>query len=1414
MDGIDPSPTSKVIIQCIDPNNLYDSLEPRLSARSPLRNLHWKSPNRPLRSIPNLNISLSREDKSTGSQPTFRRHQIPGLRETPYVKLYLLRCDDRETYKEKARKELKQWVKSQTSQPEGKSSNKNQEDHDAFEWLIVHVVLANTAAASQPKSSKHISLETADSTDSVNSKSKWPGKSSSTIFDKLRADFSSSSKSPITRVAQVRIPGPNDKSATLSPAEIEEQWQDLIESLKLCILRSFDARVAQYEFDIRERDNQRALPGWNFCTFFVLKEGLAKGFESVGLLDDALAVYDELSLGLDGLVKEQAHNGDHDDSGALLNFSKESKNLIRTALDLASPGISPHKGERKLELARILIADRDDFPFDVDRKNYRNLILSNDVSALDLRIYLFTRELEILIRQGRGELSKSSAPDNNGADLNIIADLTERAVQFINLAARSLRLELYNAWGGQEGLSEEELHTQDVVTGNIVMTWEWRAAMQVLGLVSPALGLEVEYGAGSVSLDPVELSRDVERKSDQARNHVNLLSVALEPRASSRDRSQGPNRRISVIPDETNSRQIIFSRPGSERLALWISKLVIVARHALGNLEAIRPWKRQMKQAALNMAKHGTSDIVNGNTKTKTVPTSQKESDLATETHKEWMAGLTSSTVLAAASSKSAFLDLYGLLSVLAYRVAADAKNHRIAQQVLKDLVEMEYAQEEYLIAARFLNSILGPLPQSSYRPSDGYLLEIYADCLNHLDKPNERARCLIACLQWMSQGRPVGLSPRTSATNQHYVDQLFHVVHAINATTLPLTALFRPPTVSSTISHHDGKDGFILSMGIRPLSDTSTPLLDEVKMRLICQDGNEPRFIMLKISSKVGIDAAGTNVLLETPVAAHGWYIPDELEINIGKLRLLHHFRSIQDDGSTQPDERPDHRSSVNPILIYPRYRSLEVKVKPAPLIHLGESRRLLVQITPGYNDVKQCKLRLKTATAGLRLNIHDSKLLGEGRPSTSLRTAREGDALMIVVDDLEQESFTAIEIPYTMEIQSELAVTIRIDASYETDQGVFSLYDTASVNVMLPVTVNVQDVFRSSHMYSRFTISPSMLVPLHLINCRLEDNKSYSATVGGQFTEPLVVFPKQPASWTVRLVPKTEQAVQTAQRMNLLVDFQSIDDLVLQVLEHDFTSALLKTPYAFAARLLVSHLLNQVRTLWTEQDLEVTALSQEVEIWDMEEMNWASVLCALDKTTRSGIEDWLLSWHSNTTPIKVSSASAPQRQLKLHVDVAPPPVLISACLEIDTMQPVKHTATVGQPTMADLAMSLANSRETEVEASYEIMASSESWLIGGRRKGNVRLTKDATRIPIVLFPQQLGHALLPTISVKCRKRTQKNGGESWIDITSDVHNPMHGRSIVITPELRSTTVEVFGNITDDGHGRLVASEGRGGMG
>lgn len=380
-------------VEYTDPSGLFPLVQPIFENKLPLKNLHWKSPSRPVRSIESLRIGFvpaqqdgserkSSSDGATSAVP-HRRHQIPGLRQTPYLKIFLLQCDDNDTYKATARKAVREWIKTHASTPQATSSTSSgggsnsgsgsgggssQEKHDAFEWLILHVE------------------QDGDGVDKAATTSKW-GQRSTTVLEKLKADFNGSSKTAVDRVAQLRLPKPN---APQRSPDLADQIEDLVEKIKNAILMSFDHRVAQYEDDIKEKDSQRSLPGWNFCTFFILKEGLARGFENVGLFEDALAGYDELSVGLDIAIHEQLDASTDQHGSALLTCSKDWNEQAKKALESSSSSSKGNEGpkdEDAGDIAPVPEIDPVSFPFDSAKKPYREMILASGISIFDFPMY-------------------------------------------------------------------------------------------------------------------------------------------------------------------------------------------------------------------------------------------------------------------------------------------------------------------------------------------------------------------------------------------------------------------------------------------------------------------------------------------------------------------------------------------------------------------------------------------------------------------------------------------------------------------------------------------------------------------------------------------------------------------------------------------------------------------------------------------------------------------------------------------------------------------------------------------------------------------------------------------------------------------------------------------------------------------
>ncbi|EKM83061.1 hypothetical protein AGABI1DRAFT_118454 [Agaricus bisporus var. burnettii JB137-S8] len=294
----------------------WKQIHAALKVQFPLRNIHWKpASGSSILTIQELDVKLVPFENVRDEHAS----QIPmTLLEKPLLHIYVVACEpgDLETYKNSVKRQVKDWHNSVVSR-------KNQE------WLILHLVKGDTPLPS----GKLFQLK-------------------GSVLDKLRTDFNQDKRD---RCIQVTWSTTNDKPSA---------WGEFANKVKDSLMTAFDAAVSQREEEVRRSESQQSMPGWNFCTFFILKESLASSYEGMNFFEEALIQFEELEELFNHIWTEK-------------NFS-----WFGTLID---PG-----------------PDDDTLPLlSVSKKPYRDLILASNISVFDLRTYLLTRQCELLAKLGR-----------------------------------------------------------------------------------------------------------------------------------------------------------------------------------------------------------------------------------------------------------------------------------------------------------------------------------------------------------------------------------------------------------------------------------------------------------------------------------------------------------------------------------------------------------------------------------------------------------------------------------------------------------------------------------------------------------------------------------------------------------------------------------------------------------------------------------------------------------------------------------------------------------------------------------------------------------------------------------------------------------------------------------------------------
>lgn len=174
------------------------------------------------------------------------------------------------------------------------------------------------------------------------------------------------------------------------------------------------------------------------------------------------------------------------------------------------------------------------------------------------------------------------------------------------------------------------------------------------------------------------------------------------------------------------------------------------------------------------------------------------------------------------------------------------------------------------------------------------------------------------------------------------------------------------------------------------------------------------------------------------------------------------------------------------------------------------------------------------------------------------------------------------------------------------------------------LPLSVNVQDVFKRTALFSKFQISTGFAsIPLRIYRTELSESDTFKTTSAPQSSDPAVTFAAQPASYVYKIERKTNLGIAKEKPLEFAVHYNKLDHEVKCGLEKAFLDALEKENLHHLVRILLPPLLNQVSTLSIQQ-LETIGLLEFVR---MDEIGfpWEEVLETVSPITRKTLHEFL---------------------------------------------------------------------------------------------------------------------------------------------------------------------------------------------
>lgn len=555
--------------------------------------------------------------------------------------------------------------------------------------------------------------------------------------------------------------------------------------------------------------------------------------------------------------------------------------------------------------------------------------------------------------------------------------------------------------------------------------------------------------------------------------------------------------------------------------------------------------------------------------------------------------------------------------------------------------------------AATYFQRSSATFSQTSWSYVHGEMLRIYAKCLKDLHRRDEYMRVMLSLLSKVVARRTTSVLPRVRSTSAWLDEETVDVTGVLGELvsfseelpynfTAPMSDFFAEVDVSPEVVLHSDNDGFGLNIRLKHLLDEDL-VVDRVRLRLVLVN-DASQEILLQSDVPLELQQGLVKLQVHSNVTTYGHYLIDKLVLETKKLHFSHEFQPKPQTtplGITNANMTGRRPSMTGPsLLVYPHGDSLEVRATLANDIHIDKLRCIVLTVVTGRNSTDSLDLRLKSASAGLRLHTADAEIIESNH--SQLDTSQAG---MLKLGAVDAGVDVKVRVPYSTE-RSLDELIVKLEANYQTSQGTFSYLRTSAIAAALPLDVDVNDIFKSQALFSRFSIRTTNAIPLRITNLRVEESQAYEVRAL-PCPLPMTVFDKQPASLTYKITRKDAEGSKLNKKegaLALTVEYVRSDEAIFEKLGDVLEKAVANSSFATLRRLLVPTLLNRAKSYAPAQQLEQAVLLNEFQVPSYEATGWGKIFASLTADKRQGLDEWLQAWHSVSYLNSRSACTSPR--------------------------------------------------------------------------------------------------------------------------------------------------------------------------
>lgn len=495
--------------------------------------------------------------------------------------------------------------------------------------------------------------------------------------------------------------------------------------------------------------------------------------------------------------------------------------------------------------------------------------------------------------------------------------------------------------------------------------------------------------------------------------------------------------------------------------------------------------------------------------------------------------------------------------------------------------------------------------------------------------------------------------------------------------------------------------------------------------------------------------------------------------------------------------------------VLCFPSDESLFVSIRSCRNVHLDEPRKLDLKIESGRNDIITAELRLRSASAGLRIRTTDAQLV---RPTgANVKFGIQTTPGIMTLEDFPQHTSIILSVPFSMERDSS-GIHLRLEVTYRTSAGDFAFVAIKKVMVALPIEVNVRDFFKSTFTRSTFNMKPAGATPLNILNVSLSDTNIFKVLPSSRETTAMLVFPTQSAQKSYKIQRRDgsegsrtrRQPTKEESPLLLSIHYQCVDERLISSIRSRFLCDLKETIFIHISRLLINELDVRLQRWLSPEIFSRCSLLKQVVCPHYSEMEWHSLLSRLPTALHNGLRLWLEEWHKRNHVLPLDLAQSHEEldeddeslsQLDITVPVPRLAILQTASLSlsqsnsdilftgslVNATLTIRHTRCWESP---DAFRSVVQDPNGPLDFIFELDAPPDTWLIAGQRRTRFTAKEDEILTWVVLLmPLKSGRLFLPSVEIR-------PVGKATGELGCDTFYESMGETVIVIDNVETTTV------------------------